>query len=206
MSGEKRKAEHPQHVPNKVKAERKFVMKFWQQNYRYGAENTLRKLKPDSVYNLCISCYPDLGISFHRFHELTRNAGVKVKRGSHGQVDWYYPDPLTDLANSYHGINKGERPLSLSLINIQGLITNDKNKTEVMRHIMKLDEPGKICMITETHLHKKTHLDSEIQKYLKNYHIIRGDRDREYDLEDDAQLLSHGGAMILTSPDSRIIS
>ena len=135
MNCGKRKAEHPQHIPNKMKAEREYVKKFWQQNYSYRCENTPGKLKPDDVYKLCVSCYPDLEVSFHRFHECTRNAGVKVKRGDRGQVDWYYADPLTDLENSYHGINKGERPLSLALLNIQGLITKDQNKTEVMRHI-----------------------------------------------------------------------
>ena len=38
-------------------------------------------------------------------------------------------------------------------------------------------------------------------KYIPDYHIVRGDRDREFNLEDDDQLLSHGGAMILTSPE-----
>ena len=79
------------------------------------------------MYTNCASCYPDLEVSFHRFHELTRSA-IKVKGGDHGQVVWYYADPMTDLGNSYHDIKKGERPISLALLNIQGMITKDQNK------------------------------------------------------------------------------
>ena len=45
MNCGKTKAEHPQHIPNKMKAERKYVKKFWQPNYSYGVENTPKKVE-----------------------------------------------------------------------------------------------------------------------------------------------------------------
>ena len=66
---------------------------------------------------------------------------------------------------------------------------------------MGLNSPGKICLMTETHLHAKTHLNSEITKFAHDYHLTRADRNREYDLNDQDQLASHGGSMILTSPE-----
>ena len=92
--------------------------------------------------------------------------GVRVSRGRNKKVEYYFADPLTDLSNSYHGIGTGERPLTLNLLNIQGLITQTQNKADVLNHLLNADELGKICLLTETHLHGKTHFNAEINKYL----------------------------------------
>ena len=79
----------------------------------------------------------------------------RVDKDGRGKIRNYYAEPLTDLSNSFHGTNNGERPLSLHLMNIQGIISKRRNKTEMMGKILQLDQPGKICLVTETHLDKK---------------------------------------------------
>ena len=110
-------------------------------------------------------CYPQLDLSETRFKELTGRVGVRVEKDGHGRIRSYYAEPLTDLSNSFHGTNSGERPLSLQLLNIQGMISKQRNKTEMMGKILQLDQPGKICLVTETHL--KTHSNSKMLKYIQ---------------------------------------
>ena len=187
MDNRKRKAEHHAHVPNKLKAERKYVKKFWEANYSYSSKILPRKVCAIEAYSLCCVCYPQLDLSETRFKELTGLVGVRVEKDGHGRIKSYYAEPLTDLSNSFHGTNSGERPLSLQLLNIQGMISKKRNKTEMMGKILQLDQPGKICLVTETHLDKNTHSNSEMLKYIPDYHIVRGDRDREFNLEDIAK-------------------
>ena len=182
VNDRKRVAEHPNHIPNKVKAERKYVKKFWKDNYIYKSANNPQKLSAGDVYKLCCLCYPDLNVSFIRFKELSSCEGIRVGRDKYGKVESYYANPLTDLASSFHGINEGKRSLSLSILNVQGLISQKQNKTDALCHMMGLNSPGKICLMTETHLHAKTHLNSEITKFAHDYHITRADRNREYNL------------------------
>ena len=159
----KRKPVHLEHIPNKLRAERRYVKRFWEKHYRYKSVGTPQKLKVEEVFSLWKLCYPEVETEFSRFNDLTRNLGVKVSRGKNKKVEHYFADPLTDLSNSYHGIGTGERPLTLNLLNVQGLVTQSQNKADVLSHLLKTTEPGKICLLTETHLHGKT--NAEINKY-----------------------------------------
>ena len=165
----KRGPVHLEHIPNKVRAERKYVKRFWEKHYRFKCDRTPQKVKVDEVFSLWKLCYPDVDVEFSRFNQLTRNLGVTVSRGRKKKVEYYFADPLTDLSNSYHGIGTGERPLTLNLLNVQGLITQSQNKADILSHLLKSTEPGKICLLTETHLHGKTHFNAEVNKYLPNY-------------------------------------
>ena len=122
MDSRKRKADRSTHVPNKLKAERKYVKKFWDTNYSYSSEILPRKVSAIEAYNLCCICYPEMDLSETRFKELTGHVGVRVDKDGRGKIRNYYAEPLTDLSNSFHGTNNGERPLSLHLMNIQGRI------------------------------------------------------------------------------------
>ena len=117
-------------------------------------------MKVEEVFNLWKLCNPNVDVDFSRFNILTTTLGVRVSRGRNRKVEYYFADPLTDLSNSYHGIGTGERPLTLNLLNIQGLITQTQNKADVLNHLLNADEPGKICLLTETHLHGKTHFNA----------------------------------------------
>ena len=87
------------------------------------------------------------------------------------------------------------------LINIWGLITKSKNKTEILRKLMQTRNKRKIFAINETYLSLDQYYSEEIAKYIHNCNIHRADRDAKYNSEDDYQLLPGGGCMLLTSPD-----
>ena len=80
-------------------------------------------------------CYPQIDLSETRFRELTGRVGVRAEKDGHGKIRSYYAEPLTDLSNSFHGTNNGERPLSLHLLNIQGMISKQRNKTTCTSNI-----------------------------------------------------------------------
>ena len=148
----KREPEHLHHNPNKLRAESKYVKRFWEKHYRFKSDKTPQKVKVDEVFSLWKLCHPEVdGVEFARFNDLSRSLGVRVSRGRKRKVEHYFADPLTDLSNSYHGIGTGERPLTLNLLNVQGLITQSQNKADILSHLLHTNQPGKICLLTETH-------------------------------------------------------
>ena len=100
----KREPIHLEHTPNKLRAESKYVKRFWEKHYRYKCGNTPQKVKVDEVFSLWKLCHPEVDIEFSRFNDLTRSLGVKVSRGRNKKVQHYFADPLTGLSNSYYGI------------------------------------------------------------------------------------------------------
>ena len=48
-------------------------------------------------------------------------------------------------------------------------------------------------------------MDSEILKFFPNFNIERADRNTEFDLTDEYQLQSHGGCLLLASPDIIVV-
>ena len=80
------------------------------------------------------------------------------------------------------------------------MITNKHNKSEFLKISTASTNQSKILAITETHLNSKQHFDAEIIKHFPNYHIMRADRDVEFDPDDEDQLVSRGGCMLLISP------
>ena len=151
MEGNKRRTGQPEQVPRKLRAEAKIVRKFWGVHYRYNSSSLPRKVEAADAYRLCLMCYPDLDMDFSMFNRLTGNVGVKKAQDRNKKVKYYYADPITDLSCGFHGVATGERPLSLNLLNIQGLITQGQNKTKLIGTIMEMNKPGKICLLTETH-------------------------------------------------------
>ena len=120
MAGNKRQQAtcYSEHIPNKMKTEARLVRKFWKEHYRWNSKSLPRKLKAVDIYQLCQMRYPELQIDLQRFHRLTRNEGVKASYDKNTKIEHYYADPLTDLSCSFHGVGTGERPLSLSLLNV----------------------------------------------------------------------------------------
>ena len=110
----KREPVHHEHIPNKLRAESKYVKRFWEKHYRYKCDQTPQKVKVDEVFSLWKLCNPEVDIEFSRFNQLTRNLGVRVCWGRKKKTEYCFADPLTDLSNSYHGIGTGERPLTLN--------------------------------------------------------------------------------------------
>ena len=78
----KREPVHHEHIPNKFRAESKYVKRFWEKHYRYKCDQTPQKVKVDDVFNLWkLCCYPGVDLEFSRFNRLTRNLGVKASQG-----------------------------------------------------------------------------------------------------------------------------
>ena len=81
----------------------------------------------------------------------------------------------------------------MSLVNIQGLVTNNNNKSNFLYNQCCRNSKSNIVAITETWLSDK-HDDSEILKTFKDYSINRSDRN-------PANTPPRGGCLILSSPD-----
>ena len=90
----------------------------------------------------------------------------------------------------------------MHLVTIQGLITNKKNKNEFLKLVTSSQNStsNRIIAVTETHLNPQ-HFNAEITKYFTDYNVIKADRDTNYDMNDDYQLQSCGGCLLLTSQD-----
>ena len=59
----------------------------------------------------------------------------------------------------------------------------------------------KIVVMTETHLNKKKlHDNAEVKLGFPEFNLYWCDRDTEYDIDDEYQLSSHGGCLVLNSP------
>ena len=191
----KRKREAKQMVHDAVRS-------FWDSNYEYTTSqsevNTLVTL------NLFCQLYPDIYPHPANFISKSIEVGVRYARGLDAH---FVATPISETACLHHSIPfAGEQPeqtifdCEFHLVNIQGLITNKKNKCDSLNAMIHSTTTTKIIAVTESHLRKKQHHDAEITKYFPQYSIARADRDIEYDIEDEDQLLSHGGCLILSSP------
>ena len=93
------------------------------------------------------------------------------------------------------------RKVDLFLVNIQGLITKRNNKCKFVREFTNTSN-NQIIAITETWAN--FNFDAEYIKEFKEYNIERSDRKFGYDPDDDEQLSSRGGVLLLTSPNITI--
>ena len=87
------------------------------------------------------------------------------------------------------------------LANIQGIITQKKNKVQFIRDITKSKNKNQIIALTETWA--KANYDAEFQQHFQDYNIMRSDR-KVTDVSDKEQLKTRGGVMLLTSPEITI--
>ena len=62
---------HPGHVPNKLRAESRFVKRFWEKHYNFKCDKVPQKLKVGDVFKFWEVCNPNTGVDFLRFHDLT---------------------------------------------------------------------------------------------------------------------------------------
>ena len=92
------------------------------------------------------------------------------------------------------------KPVELFLVNIHGLVTNEKNKCAFLKEITSTsDTQSKRIGITETW--GKKHFDGEYLKAFKDYNITKKDRDTSKAAVEDDSLSKNGGVMLLTSKD-----
>ena len=143
----------------------------------------------------------------------------------------YQISPRSSTAKAWHAreLNREEQPnlgnpvysttqCNISLINMQGLITNKKNKSQILK--LKCTKGGNnVVAVTETHLIKDKHYDEEIRKSFPGYSLERADRDvkekkakktnsaaragpssEESGEAEDDRLQSGGGCLLLASP------
>ena len=141
----------------------------------------------------------------------SENVGAKIAK----KEGLFYMSPRRTIAQ-YHHTNttnltlsrKRNRPATentvtpnlhplkkscMTLVNIQGLITNNNNKCQFLFNQCCKKSTSNIIAITETWL-TDTHDNSEILKTFKDYSINRSDRK-------PANTPPRGGCLLLTSPD-----
>ncbi len=88
------------------------------------------------------------------------------------------------------------------LANIQGLITNRKNKCKFLRDVTKTESKHQVTVLTETWT--KHNYEGEITEHFKDYNLLKVDRNLYPDSDDPYHLKTRGGTLILTSPDVTI--
>ena len=182
------------------------VRKFWERHYRKAEQN--------EAYVTCLAVFqfftkenPTSGLDMSEFVRQSQVLGIGSKKCRKKSV--FLSRPISHSSELFHGVNSPvtssdrneERggAAQLHLINIQGLITNAKNKGEYL-NLVTNNNP-KIVVMTETHLNKKKlHDNAEVKLGFPEFNLHRCDRDTEYDIDDEYQLSSHGGCLVLTSP------
>ena len=112
--------------------------------------------------------------------------------------------PVSTDSKNYHkeAIDRGikeSRAIQYSLANIQGLITNKRNKCKYVEEVTNRGNKHKVIVLTETWTKDK--YQGEILNHFKDYNVLMSDRKYDPDAEDPYQLKTRGGVMILTSPD-----
>ena len=198
-------------VPHRSKKKcNKSIKSFWDQHYISDqTSKNLKKIRVNEVHSFFLQTEPYADLNLNEFKCLNgRHTSVKLKKDRTGGK-FYYVYPISDSACAFHGIEyeplSTESPsgvCSFNLANIQGLITNKRNKCKFVDLATSSESSqSRIIALTESHLSSSKQFDAEILKQFKNYNIIRADRDTEFDQNDEFQLLSRGGCLLMTSPE-----
>ena len=135
------------------------------------------------------------------------HCGIK-KTGKCNPTHQYFAQPLSSDAKSWHAATQNITTVNdsitaiqceINLVNIQGLITSKKNKSQFLKLTTGLTSPHNILAITETWTQELKHYDAEILKQFPGYSLQRADR-KDYDKADPNALQSRGGCLLLASP------
>ena len=92
--------------------------------------------------------------------------------------------------------------INFALANIQGLITNKRNKCKSVKEITNKGCKNQVIILTETWT--KDNYREEILNHFKDYNLLMTDRIYDPKKNDPHQLKTRGGTLILTSPDITI--
>ena len=143
------------------------------------------------MYELFLKLNPGIEIDENQFRSLTPTIGVNSRRNRKKVL--YLAEPHSSCAVQFHSKVTAEEgsetknPAQIHLVNIQGLITNSKNKGEYLNLVT--NDVAKVLVVTETHLNrKKLHDNAEVKLGFPEFNLHRCDRDTEYDLNDEYQL------------------
>ena len=115
----------------------------------------------------------------------------------------YTANPISLMAKAWHNVQNNQSTTSTSstckskqceinLINIQGLITNNKNKSKYLMLKTLSKAQHHILVVTETWIQPNKHYDAEILKAFPNYSLKRSDRHLILNPLDPFQLKSRG--------------
>ena len=126
-------------MENLNRGERKRVSKFWNTSYKYGADKG-QKLPAEEIFKFFQFLNPERNITFNQFHKRSIDIGVKEWKDTHRKV-FMYAVPLTEICTKHHfpsegSHERGDRFLEFSLINIQGLLTQDHNKVQTLDKLL----------------------------------------------------------------------
>ena len=142
--------------PNKRKRkrdernQREALKSFWDSNYEYKSSD--QTINTDNVYSLFMQLNPDVQIHPCTFRQKSVELGVR-KNWQPRQKPFYLATPTSKEACNHHKANAKTTANTESIVNcefllmnIQGIITNKKNKSE-FRNAM-VDSP---TLVTPSH-------------------------------------------------------
>jgi len=189
----KRKTENINKSAKKKRGEN--ILNFWNTHYNIAKKDTQYNIDASEVFGFYQSLLaadnsnnPD---TLDHFVCLSTNIGVTCKKAKANKQRYLVAAPTSSLSIAYHSksSNLKKNNTSLHLLNIRGLITNKENKSESIEKLLSASTTSNIIILTETHL-TVNHFNAEILRHLKNYNIIRSDRNITPNPDDDFQLLS----------------
>ncbi|MCH2405687.1 MAG: hypothetical protein MK200_05790, partial [Nitrosopumilus sp.] len=187
------------HAPKKNHSLKYKTKLFLQTNYLFNDVTCQPTLLQD-IYQLYIKMVLKPRETLSNFKATSGLLQVKTRT-----KDNYFVIPKSKEAKKHQQIShqrtNGTQTISLNLLNIDGLITNKRNKSQFLTLITKNTCNSSIIGITESWTQENQHYDAEILKHFPGYNITRADRNLYYNLNDPNQLTSRGGCLLLTSPD-----
>ena len=200
----------------------KNISRFWNEHYTVG--NAHGTISANEAYNHFALSKDFKGELLHQFNQSSRQVtGLKSVYNSKGAEKVYFAECKSEESTEHHDrylktiaektviseqIETGEdRPMStgsefkvdLYVVNMRGLITKDNNKCDSLRALTNSGTKSQMIAITETWANG--HYDAEFTRSFKGYDIKRSDRIIDLDPSDEYHLTSHGGVMLLSSPD-----
>ena len=115
-----------------------------------------------------------------------------------------HPTTFDSKLHHQHYTEDTGTPLTvdLFLVNIQGLITQRRNKSHFLKTVTSTNNSSQIIAVTETWA--QAHFNGEYTQAFDGYNIIRADRDYNFNPDDDDQLVTRGGCLLLTTPNITI--
>ena len=210
------------------------LTKFWDANYNWKLQSSPKRLEPKEVFLFYKQCVAD-ETNFDKFKTNCGRMGVRLV-GADG-FKKFQVSPLSPIAKAWHAreeqhisnrestnqvpaqcsseqipvdaVDNAAAQCTVHLLNTQGLVTNKRNKSEMLR--LKCDKGGSnIIALTETWLYENKHFDEEILNKFPEYSIQRTDRNiakrtskkkrGDENKEEDDGLESCGGCLLLASP------
>ena len=150
-----------------------------------------KEINGKSVYEFFVVSEYFQGELYEDFRrESGRIKKLKSKYPKRSKEKIYYVEEKSEACKLYYESNNNSvmqhDKVDLFLINIEGIITNKRNKSHFLKTMTKTPNNSQIIAVTETWA--KEHFNAEYKKAFNEYNIMRADRDVKLVPEDKERL------------------